>query len=163
MIPLTFINQYCHKVFSKVLNNPIVLNKTELQACELGAYISDHAGKFEDWARFIEITAMLNTPTTANNSNAAIIATDNIRRDENQNTSISKDLHFNNENEYEYWFEDADNNGMIMNNNNNTTNNQNIIIFDGGMKKWKRRSNTNENNNNVDNDDELDVLVFGLV
>ena len=31
------------------------------------------------------------------------------------------------------------------------------------MKKWKRRSNNNGNNNNVDYDDELDILVFGLV
>jgi len=76
---LTFINQYCQKVFSKALDNPKMLNGRELRACELGAYISAYAGMFEDGARFPEATTMLDATTTANNSNASVIATNHYK------------------------------------------------------------------------------------
>ena len=76
---LTFINQYCHKVFSKALDNPKMLNGRELRACELGTYISAYAGMFEDGARFPEATTMLDATTNANNSNASVIATNHYK------------------------------------------------------------------------------------
>ena len=91
---------------------------------------------FEGGSRFPEATIMLNTMTSTNDSNAAVIVTNHKSRDEYQNRSIFKELYSNNEYEYEYWFEDTDINGMMMINNNNTNNNnQHIIIFDDGIKK----------------------------
>jgi len=56
-----------------------MLNGRELRACELGAYISAYAGMFEDGARFPEATTMLDATTTANNSNASVIATNHYK------------------------------------------------------------------------------------
>ena len=107
--------------------------------------------------------AMLDTATRTNNSNAVVITANHKGNDQDRNWSTSKDLYNNNEYKYGYCFEFANNVSMMNNNNNTNNNNQHIIISDGGMTKCKKRSSINDNNNNEYNDDELDVLVFGLV
>ena len=81
---LTFINQYSRTFFSKALHNPKMLNRRELHTYELGAYISAYTNIFENGTRFTEATMILNTTTSANNSNALVIAANYKRRDEDQ-------------------------------------------------------------------------------